>query len=43
MNEATVMRDGFETRPISMQPMWIVMFQAPAVDVDRIFDAVVEV
>lgn len=34
------MQSGFDTRPIAMQPMWEVMFQAPVEDVDRIFDAV---
>lgn len=38
-----IMRDGFDTRPITMQPMWLVVFQAPEEDVDRIFDAVVAV
>ena len=40
---ANVMRDGFDTRPIEMQPMWLVAFQAPAEDVDRVFEAVAEV
>ena len=38
-----MMQVGFDTRPIEMQPMWAVMFQAPVEDVDRIFDAVVKV
>lgn len=38
-----ILRNGFETRPIEMQPMWLVMFQAPEEDVDRIFDAVTAV
>jgi hypothetical protein len=36
---ATIMQ-GFETRPITMKPMWQVSFQAPDEDVDRVFDAV---
>ncbi len=38
-----VLQEGFDTRPIEMQPMWLIMFQAPDEDVDRIFDAVTEV
>ena len=38
-----ILKSGFDTRPIEMQPMWLVMFQAPEEDVDRIFEAVVEV
>lgn len=38
-----ILRDGFDTRPIKMQPMWLIMFQAPQEDVDRIFNAVTEV
>ena len=38
-----ILQSGFDTRPIEMQPMWLVMFQAPEEDVDRIFEAVVEV
>lgn len=34
------MQTGLDTRPIEMQPMWAVMFQAPEEDVDRIFEAV---
>jgi hypothetical protein len=37
------MQTGFDTRPIEMQPMWLVVFQAPEEDVDRIFDAITEV
>ena len=35
-----ILQQGFDTRPIEMQPMWLVMFQAPDEDVDRIFEAV---
>jgi len=38
-----ILQQGFDTRPIEMQPMWLVMFQAPKEDVDRIFDAITEV
>ena len=31
------MQTGIDTRPIEMQPMLLVMFQAPQEDVDRIF------
>lgn len=40
---ANILRRGFDTRPIEMQPMWLVAFQAPVEDVDRIFEAVAEV
>ncbi len=38
-----ILKDGFDTRPIKMQPMWQVAFLAPDEDIDRIFDAVAEV
>ena len=38
-----IIRNGFDTRPIEMQPMWLVMLQAPDEDIDRIFDAVARV
>lgn len=37
---AGILKTGFDTRPIEMQPMWQIMFQAPEEDVDRIFDAI---
>lgn len=43
MTEADILREGFDTRPIEMQLMWLVMFQAPDEDVDRIFDAIATV
>ncbi len=43
MAETNILQTGFDTRPIEMQPMWLVMFQAPDEDVDRIFDAVTQV
>lgn len=43
MREASLIDTGFDTKPIDMQPMWAVMFQAPQEDVDRIFEAVTEV
>ena len=38
-----ILRTGFDTRPIQMQPMWAIMFQAPVEDIDRIFEAICEV
>ncbi len=38
-----IIQDGFDTRPIEMQPMWLLMFQAPEEDVERIFEAVTQV
>ena len=43
MTADNIIRSGFDTRPIKMQPMWLIMFQAPCEDVDRIFDAITEV
>ncbi len=43
MTDPSILRTGFDTRPIEMQPMWALMFQAPSEDVDRIFDAVTRV
>lgn len=40
MTEQDILQEGFDTRPIEMQPLWRVMFQAPAEDIDRIFDEV---
>ncbi len=40
---ATIIRDGFETRPITMEPLWLVSFQAPDEDVDRIFERITDV
>src|SRR5689334_14626588 len=34
---------GFETRSVRMEPVLIVSFQAPAVDVDRIMEAVTRI
>ncbi|MEH6630232.1 MAG: hypothetical protein V7776_05380 [Halopseudomonas aestusnigri] len=43
MSELNILRDGFDTRPIEMQPVWLIMFQAPTEDMDRIFEAITEV
>ena len=32
-----IMQQGFTTRPITMEPLWRVSFQAPVEDIDRIF------
>ncbi|MCR9178079.1 MAG: hypothetical protein NXI19_19020 [Alphaproteobacteria bacterium] len=40
MSEANPLRDGLDTRPVEMVPMWLLMFQAPEEDVDRVFEAV---
>ena len=39
----TILQKGFDTRPIEMQPMWLLTFQAPDEDIDRIFNAVAAV
>lgn len=40
---ANILATGFETRPITMQPLWLIAFQAPVDDVDRIFDEIIKV
>ncbi|MEO0570029.1 MAG: hypothetical protein AAF066_20045 [Pseudomonadota bacterium] len=35
-----IIQAGFDTRPMTMEPMWLITYQAPAEDIDRIFDAV---
>jgi hypothetical protein len=35
-----IIQTGFDTRPIEMQPMWLITYQAPAEDIDRVFDAI---
>jgi len=37
-----ILQDGFDTRPIIMEPHWLITFQAPAEDVERIFDRITE-
>lgn len=39
----SILQQGMETRPIVMEPVWLVAFQAPVEDVDRIFEAVAAV
>lgn len=38
-----ILNTGFDTRPIRMEPLWLVAYQAPAEDVDRIFDEIIKV
>jgi len=38
-----IIQTGFETRPITMEPLWLIQFQAPSADVDRIFDEVLKI
>ncbi len=37
-----ILQNGFATHPITMTPLWLVAYQAPAEDVDRIFDEIVK-
>ena len=37
---AEILTDGFDTRALLMEPMWLVTYLAPREDIDRIFDAV---
>lgn len=43
MSDAQIMEGWFDTHPIFMQPMWLIMFQAPPENMERIFDAVIDV
>ncbi|MFK7838631.1 MAG: hypothetical protein AB8B60_20700 [Sulfitobacter sp.] len=38
-----ILETGFDTRPLKLEPMWLLTYQSPAEDVDRIFDAVLAV
>jgi len=38
-----IMLDGFDTRPMRLEPGWLLAFQAPAEDVDRVFERVAQV
>lgn len=38
-----IIQTGFETKPITMEPLWLVAYQAPTDDVDRIFDKIVQI
>ncbi len=42
MNE-NIIQGGFDTRPIVMEPFWLVAFQAPEEDIDRIFSEVLKI
>ncbi|WP_299915500.1 hypothetical protein [uncultured Roseobacter sp.] len=43
MTDTSITSGVFDTPPIAMLPMWMVAFQAPQEDVDRIFEAVTQV
>ena len=38
-----ILREGLDTWPMVLEPLWLVAFQAPAEDVERIFEAVAAV
>jgi len=38
-----IIQTGFETKPITMEPLWLVAYQAPTDDVDRIFDEILQI
>ena len=38
-----IIASGFDTRPIRMETVWQVAFQAPTEDIDRVFEAVAAV
>lgn len=42
MTQNELLEQGFETNAIVMEPHWLVCFQAPVEDVDRIFDRITE-
>lgn len=37
-----ILKAGFETRPMAMEPLWQVAYQAPQEDADRIFDEITQ-
>ncbi|WP_227421897.1 hypothetical protein [Pacificispira spongiicola] len=39
----SIIESGFDTRPIRMETVWQVTFQAPTEDIDRVFEAVAAV
>ena len=43
MTHEELLGRGFETNAIVMEPQWLVSFQAPVEDVDRIFEHIAEV
>lgn len=43
MTQNELLGQGFETNAIVMEPQWLVSFQAPVQDVDRIFERITEV
>ena len=40
MEQAAILESGFETKSMLMEPHWLVTFQAPVEDVDRIFEEI---
>ena len=40
MSQKTILNGGFETTSMLMEPHWLVTFQAPVEDVDRIFEEI---
>ncbi len=42
MTQNEILKQGFETNAIKMEPHWLVSFQAPATDVDRIFNRITD-
>ena len=36
----TIIQSGFKTIPITMEALWLMTYQAPAEDVDRVFDEI---
>ncbi|WP_218940228.1 hypothetical protein [Denitrobaculum tricleocarpae] len=40
MEQVKILKDGFETHSMLMEPHWLVTFQAPVEDIDRIFEEI---
>ncbi len=40
MEQTQILKQGLETTSMQMEPHWLVTFQAPVEDIDRIFDEI---
>jgi len=43
MTPNELLKEGFETNPIVMEPHWMVSFLAPIEDIDRVFERIADV
>lgn len=42
MTETSILQTGIDTRPMKLEPLWLVTFQAPSEDVQRIYDEIIK-